>query len=108
ARGVVGYCDDVAPDRLTAPELRLDLAEERRIVVDVGLVVDVDAVLLLELVEGRVPLSLGVHVQSPVREVQGLRELVVRGGPRGLRGRSSARRQDARETDRGSSHCCAL
>src|SRR5206468_6094799 len=105
---VVGHDDDVPADRLSAPELRLDLAEELFVAVDVLGVGDVDARLLLELVKGRMPLPLEVHVVGPVREVQRLRELVVRAARAGLRGRPSARRQDARETDRGPSHCCAF
>ena len=57
---VVGQHDDVAVDRLPARERALDLPEERGVVVDVLDVVDVDAGLLLELVERRVRLRLVV------------------------------------------------
>ena len=47
----VGEHDDVAADRLAVAELVLDLGEELVVVVDVGVVGDVDAGLLLERLE---------------------------------------------------------
>ena len=67
-RRVVGHDDHVAPDRLAAAKLRLDLPEEARVVVDVLDVPDLDAVLLRELVERRVAMPLDVDVERPVRE----------------------------------------
>src|SRR3954468_15589875 len=83
---VVGEDDDVATGRLAARQLPLDLREERRVVVDVLGVGDVDARLLLEVLERRmrVRLVVRVDVQRPVRELEGLREGVVRAGARRL------------------------
>src|SRR5262249_36870400 len=79
---VVRQHDDVAPRRLPARQLGLDLVVEGLVVVDVLDVVDVDAELLLERDEGReaVVLLVRVDVERPVGEVKRLRELVRRRG----------------------------
>src|SRR5204862_4803245 len=79
------------------------------VVVDVLRVGDLDAVLLLELVERRVtPARLVVDVERPVREMKRLRELVTRRRPGlGLR-RAPARREQAGDREHGAAGCGAL
>jgi hypothetical protein len=91
----VGDDDEVVADALAGSQLRLDLSEERRVVLDDFLVVDLDTRLLGEQVQRRVVVLVArahVHVQRPVREVEraGLRLA----GPEllgGVDGRSACR-----------------
>src|SRR5262249_16310999 len=100
---VVREDDDVAAGRLAARELALDLGEERGVVVDVLGVRDVDAELLLELLQRRVRMRLVVRVdvERPVREVQSLRERVVRASARRLRAAAAARGEKAGQGEDG-------
>ncbi len=69
----VGDDDDVVADALAGGELRLDLAEERRVLLDDLLVGDLDAGLLGEQVERRMVvlvLVARVEVERPVGEVE--------------------------------------
>ena len=75
----VGEHDDVAADRLAVAELVPHLAEELVVVVDVGVVVDLDAGLLLELLQRRVVLlAVDVDVVGPVGEDQLLLDVAER------------------------------
>src|SRR5205085_9532341 len=98
---VVRHHDQVTARTLAARQRRLDLREEGRVVVDVLGVVDVDAELLLELVERRVAVPLLVDVERPVREVQRFRQLVARSGARACLGRAAAGREQAWERQHG-------
>src|SRR6185437_10790189 len=86
--------------------------EERRVVVDVLGVVDVDAGLLLERVQRRERLRLlvDVHVERPVREAQRARELLLdaRRASAGRGAAPAAGGEDAGERDCRSADRCSL
>ncbi len=89
----VGHDVQIAAARVALRVLLAHLAEELDVVVDLLDVLDRGAVLLLELVEGRVLLSVDVHVVRPVRERERLRRSRPSGSPSP---RSSRRRRRRR------------
>src|SRR5207245_4346946 len=109
---VVGHHDYVPARRLAAGEVGLDLGEERRVVVDVLAIVDMNAVLLLELVERRMLAArLVVDVERPVREVQSLGELgrdgCAAGGPWAAAAAATGREEPGNGEDRAARRCAA-
>src|SRR5205823_9666766 len=109
---VVGGDDDVAVDSLALREPPLNLREVPRVVVDLFVVVDLDAGFLRELLQRRRLVDAGglerrlrVDVVRPVREVEDLLDLAA--ARRTLRRATTAGRQQSRDGQRTDSNGAA-